>query len=347
MDGDRFAVNPDHPDRVRWNARYRDHALPGPGRPRLLVEALAAGIPDGPVLELACGVSASALALAQMGRPVTAVDVSDVALELLLRAARELGLDGRIDVSHRDLYAYRPRTRVFALVLCRRFWDPTVFAAGCDAASVGGVVAWESFLHDPAEGRIPPIDPRYCLAPGEPASRLPAGFRLLGQSVHGEPGRRGVTMLARRTAGISFVTPWLAIGGAIRGEDDVRELLDAGISHVINCQVRVDDAPLLCGRVDYFWNPAEDDGEAKPAAWFVRAVEFVGRARQDPDARVLVHCTEGRARAPAIAYSILLASGYSRDEAERAVLAARPTARMRYRDDADQALGSRATDPTE
>jgi protein-tyrosine phosphatase len=146
-------------------------------------------------------------------------------------------------------------------------------------------------------------------------------------------------MLARRAAGISFVTPWLAIGGAIRGEEGVQELLDAGVSHVINCQVRLDDAPLLGGRVDYFWNPAEDDGEAKPAAWFLRAVEFVHRARQDPDARMLVHCTEGRERSPAIAYSILLASGYSGEDAERAVLAARPTARMRYRDDADGALG--------
>ena len=295
------------------------------------------------MLELACGASASALTLAQMGRAVTAVDVSDVALELLVRAATELGLDERIDASPRDLYAYRPPTRAFALVFCRRFWDPAVFAAGCDAASVGGLVAWEAFLHDPAEGG-PPIDPRYCLAPGEPASLLPTGFRLLAQSVHGEPERRWVTMLARRSAGISFATPWLAIGGAIRDEEDVRELLDAGVSHVINCQVRVDDAPLLRGRVDYLWNPAEDDREAKPAAWFLRAVEFVRQARQDPDARVLVHCTEGRARSPAIAYGVLLASGYSREDAERAVLAARPTALLRYRDDADRALGSLAGD---
>jgi SAM-dependent methyltransferase len=339
MDEDRPAA--DHPDRVRWNARYRDHAPPRPARLPLLAEALAAGIPEGPVLELACGASASALALAEMGRSVSAVDISDVALELLHRAARELGVDERIDLSRRDLYAYRPPTRAFALVLCTSFWDPMVFAAGCDAARVGGVVAWETFLHDPAEGEPPPIDPRYCLAPGEPASRLLPGFRVLGQSVHGEPGRRRVAMLARREAGISFAAPWLAIGGAIRDEEDVRELLDAGISHVINCQVRVDDAPLLAGRAAYLWNPAEDDGEPKPAAWFLRAVEFARRARQDPDAHVLVHCAEGRARGPAVAYGILRAAGYGPDDAERAVLAARPTALLRYRDDADRALRSR------
>lgn len=296
-------------------------------------------MPAGPVLELACGASAAALALAEMGRVVTAVDVSDAALELLAGGARALGLDARIEVALRDLYVYRPPTRTFALVLCRDFWDPAVFVVGCDAASVGGVVAWEGFVHDPAQGRPPPIDPRYCLAPGEPASLLPAGFRLLEQVERGEPGRRRVAMLARRVAGISFVTPWLAIGGAVRHEGDVQELLDAGISHVVNCQVRVDDAPLLRCRFDYLWNPAEDDGEAKPADWFLRAVDFVSRARENPDARVLVHCTEGRARAPAIAYGVLRASGHSADHARRAVLAARPVAQPRYFDDAERALG--------
>ncbi len=170
---------------------------------------------------------------------------------------------------------------------------------------------------------------RYYVAPGEPASRLPAGFRVLRRAERGENGRRRVVILARRT-GISFVTPWLAVGGAIRGEDDVRELLDAGVSHVINCQVKVDDAPLLGGRLDYLSNPAMDDHEPKPAGWFLCAVDYVRRDREDSDARVLVHCTEGRARAPAIAYAILRASGYSGDQAERAVLAARPTAQVRY-----------------
>ncbi len=52
---------------------------------------------------------------------------------------------------------------------------------------------------------------RYYVAPGEPASRLPAGFRVLRRAERGENGRRRVVILARRT-GISFVTPWLACG---------------------------------------------------------------------------------------------------------------------------------------
>jgi hypothetical protein len=265
-------------------------------RPPLLIEAVAAGLPDGPVLDLAWGASESAVAFSEMGRQVTAVDLSDMAL-----------------------HEFRPRTRAFALVMCMDFWDASVFVAGCDAASVGGLVAWES-LHD------------------DPASQLPNGFRLLLQAERAELGHRRVLMLARRLCGISFVTPWLAIGGAIRGEDDVQELLEAGVDHIINCQVKVDDAPLLGGRFAYLWNPAMDDYQAKPADWFRRSLEFVRRARRNPGSRVLIHCTEGRARSPAVAYGVLRASGFTAAEARSAVFAARPTTRARYFDDADRAL---------
>ena len=72
-----------HPDRLRWNARYAagDPAsfTPHP----LAVRALALELPPGPVLELACGPSGSALLAAEAGRAVTAVDVSEIGLGLL------------------------------------------------------------------------------------------------------------------------------------------------------------------------------------------------------------------------------------------------------------------------
>jgi len=67
---------------------------------------------------------------------------------------------------------------------------------------VGGLVACES-LH------------------GDPTSQFPNGFHLLGQTERVEPRQRRVLMLARPLSGISFVTPWQAIGGAIRSEDDL------------------------------------------------------------------------------------------------------------------------------
>ena len=84
-----------HPDRVRWNARYADGFVPSFAPHPLAVRALAMELPDGPVADLACGASGSALLAAARGRQVTAVDVSELALGMLGDEARRRGLDGR------------------------------------------------------------------------------------------------------------------------------------------------------------------------------------------------------------------------------------------------------------
>ena len=73
-------------------------------RPPLLVEALAAGIPEGPVLDLASGASESALAIAEMVRDVTTVDLSDAALHdfrLPTRAFAPRAVHGLLGISVR------------------------------------------------------------------------------------------------------------------------------------------------------------------------------------------------------------------------------------------------------
>src|SRR6185437_5582304 len=63
-----------HPDRLKWNARYR-HLFAARFTPHpLAAAALALPLPGGPVLDLASGPSGSALAAAAAGREVTAVD---------------------------------------------------------------------------------------------------------------------------------------------------------------------------------------------------------------------------------------------------------------------------------
>lgn len=189
-----------HPDRLRWNARY------GPGfaasfRPHPLAEqALSLDLPDGPVAELACGPSGSALLAAASGRRVTAVDVSDVALGLLGQEARRRGLAGRIDLIQADLGAWRPDPAGYALVLCTAFWDPAVFAVAAGATAPGGVLGWEAFTGAARRDR-PRLPAAWCLGPGEPASLLPAGFSVLSQQDLAEdgPGARR-RLLARRRA---------------------------------------------------------------------------------------------------------------------------------------------------
>jgi hypothetical protein len=187
-----------HPDRVKWNARYAGRPPSFEPHP-LAVAALSMPLPPGPVLELASGPSGSALLAAGSGRPVTAVDTSDLALRQLATEAARRGLADRLTLVHADLRDWRPTPGRFALVLCTGYWDPALFGAAAAAAvTAGGLLAWEALTAAARLGR-PGLNPAWCLGPGEPASLLPAGFTPLSEPAPAQPGdgaRR--RLLARR-----------------------------------------------------------------------------------------------------------------------------------------------------
>ncbi len=167
----------------------------------LAARALKLDLPAGPVADLACGPSGSALLAAADGRLVTAVDASDVALRMLGDEASRRGLRHLITLVHADLSAWQPRPGSYALVLCTGFWDRAVFAAGAAAVADGGLLAWEA-LTAAARSSRPGLPPQWCLAPGEPASLLPADLSVIDQ--HDLRGRERAPrrqLLARRDAG--------------------------------------------------------------------------------------------------------------------------------------------------
>jgi SAM-dependent methyltransferase len=188
----------EHPDRLRWNSKY------GPGYAAsfvphpLAAEALSAGLPDGPVADLACGPSGSALLAAAAGRRVSAVDISEIALGLLENEARRRGLAHLITVTQADLGRLRLPPRHYALVLCTGFWDRAVFAGAAEAVAPGGLLAWEAFTVEALRAR-PQLCADWCLGPGEPACLLPAGLGVAGTWDLPE-NERGTTrrLLARR-----------------------------------------------------------------------------------------------------------------------------------------------------
>jgi SAM-dependent methyltransferase len=184
----------DHPDRIRWNAKYGAGFVPSFRPNPLAVRALALVLPDGPVADLACGPSGAALLAAEQGRRVTAVDVSEVALGLLGAEAERRGLGHLITLVHSDLSGWAPEPRSHALVLATGFWDANVFRTAAGAVADGGLLAWEA-LTAAARGRHPGLPPEFCVGPGEPASLLPPGFGVLDQSE--VPGRDRRLLLAR------------------------------------------------------------------------------------------------------------------------------------------------------
>jgi SAM-dependent methyltransferase len=169
-----------HPDRLRWNARYED-GFGGSFAPHpLAVRALSLELPGGPVLDLACGTSGSALLAAEAGRRVTAVDVSEVALGLLGAEAQRRRLGQLITLVQADLGTWRPEPGSYSLVVCTGYWDSAVFAAAADAVAAGGLLSWEAFTADARHAR-PGLRADWCLDPGEPASLLAAGFMIIAQ----------------------------------------------------------------------------------------------------------------------------------------------------------------------
>ena len=188
----RCAGMPGTPDPPRRSGRTRWRNRPSARTCRV------ARYPAGLVADLACGPSGSALLAAALGRQVTAVDVSAVALDLLGQEARRRGLAGRITLVHADLASWHPDPAGYSLVLCTGFWDPAVFAVAARATAPGGVLGWEAFT-DAARQARPTLDPAWCLGPGEPATLLPGGFTVLTQHDVPSPGhgdRR--RLLARR-----------------------------------------------------------------------------------------------------------------------------------------------------
>jgi hypothetical protein len=156
-------------------------------------------LPAGPVLELACGPSGSALLAAASGRAITAVDASDVALGLLGAEADRRALGRLITLVHADLGTWRAEPRVYSLVLCTGYWDGAVFAAAAGAVAEGGLLAWEA-LTVAARRQRPGLPEQWCAGPAEPASLLPPGFEVLDQHDVGEEGVKR-QLLARRTDG--------------------------------------------------------------------------------------------------------------------------------------------------
>jgi hypothetical protein len=188
----------DNPDRLRWNERYRAAGfVPSFAAHPLAEQALSMPLPAGPVLELACGPSGSALLAAAEDRLVTAVDASDVALGLLEQEARRRHLEDRISLVLADLTGWRPDAAGYALVLCTGYWDRATFAAAAGAVRPGGVIGWEA-LTEAARRHRPQLPPEWCVGPGEPAALLPASFEVISQDdAPPEPATRR-RLLARR-----------------------------------------------------------------------------------------------------------------------------------------------------
>lgn len=124
-----------------------------------------------------------------------------------------------------------------------------------------------------------------------------------------------------------FVTDRLAIGGFIGTPENMRELAQAGITHIVNMQNEFDDHAISDGTgVQVLWIKCEDDFLPKPYELFRQGIEFTLKALQDPRAKVLFHCAAGVHRSPMMLLAVLRVLGHERRQAVNMILEARPHA---------------------
>lgn len=155
--------------REKWDQRYRTaEELP---EPALVLREYAHLLPGpGEALDLACGLGASALWLAERGFRVSAWDLSTVAVARLSALARERGLP--VEAAVRDLITEPPPPDCFDLILVAHFLDRSLCPAIAAALRPGGVLFYQTFSRE-SVSTCGPSDPAYRLAPNELLSLFP------------------------------------------------------------------------------------------------------------------------------------------------------------------------------
>ena len=114
-------------------------------------------------------------------------------------------------------------------------------------------------------------------------------------------------------------------------------LAEQGVTHVVNCRPRLDvwwtgdlaAERAQCGRDRVAHAPMQDHGlRQRPACW-AAATGFAARVLDDqPQARMLIHCTAGMHRSVMVAYAVLRLRGHDRADAAGLVLRYRARAEL-------------------
>jgi protein-tyrosine phosphatase len=126
---------------------------------------------------------------------------------------------------------------------------------------------------------------------------------------------------------MTWITDRIAVGGAIWDERRMLEVVEAGITHILDMQIEFDDTLLAEPYfVDVLWNPVDDDFQPKPADVFQRGVDFSLKALEEPDAKLLIHCAAGVHRAPMMMLALLRAQGWALEAAMQHIQSLRPVA---------------------
>lgn len=150
-------------DRNKWNATYRSATKAPP--PAYILQQFQHLLPQqGKALDLACGLGANALLLAQHGLQTHAWDISSTAINKLTATATTMNLN--INTQIKDISDHPPQPNTFNVIVVSHFLQrkimPNIIAALCQ----NGLLLYQTFTKTqrPTAG---PTNPAYRLSKNE------------------------------------------------------------------------------------------------------------------------------------------------------------------------------------
>jgi 2-polyprenyl-3-methyl-5-hydroxy-6-metoxy-1,4-benzoquinol methylase len=156
-------------DADRWEARYRAGDAAYAAQPSAFVLDWLPHLPRGRALDVACGLGATAIAMAEAGFEVTAIDIAPTALARARAEADHHGVS--VDWQCADLADLRLPTGQYDLIVNIHFVNRDLVAQFADALRPGGHVLFEQHLRWPTPVAGPGSD-HFRLRQGELAHLL-------------------------------------------------------------------------------------------------------------------------------------------------------------------------------
>lgn len=151
-------------DADRWEARYRAGSATYAAQPSAFVLEWLPRLPRGCALDVACGLGATAIALAEAGFETTAIDIAPTALARARAEADRRGVT--VEWQHADLADLRLPAAQYDLIVNVHFVNRDLVAQFADALRPGGHVLFEQHLRWPTPVAGPGSD-HFRLRPGE------------------------------------------------------------------------------------------------------------------------------------------------------------------------------------
>jgi SAM-dependent methyltransferase len=154
-----------HDERSRWDRRYATGEYTPRVRPTPFLLDWLDRIPVGRALDVATGTGRNALALAEAGYEVDAVDISAVALDQARAEGARRGLEVNWVVADLDTGVLPGEG--YDLIVVLRYRNPHLWPRLASAMAPGGWIVIEHHLRTSRDDVVGPSDDAFRLAPGE------------------------------------------------------------------------------------------------------------------------------------------------------------------------------------